>query len=215
MMWTKRAIPCLLLAATLAAQNGPQTGGELRFSIRADPKTFNPLLASDDPSDTVRYLTAGTLVRINRRTHRLDPSLAESWKVSEGGKRIEFRLRQGIQFSDGTPFSCDDVVYTIGQLFSPALHSPIADGFGTEPGAVEAKCSGGASVAVRFPAPVAVLDAHFDGVAMLSSRSAKKETAVLGPFVVAEYRAGNYVLLKRNLNYWRRDEHGAKLPYLD
>jgi len=219
MMWAKRGISFLLLTAALAAQTGAQTGaqrgGELRFSIRADPKTFNPLLASDDPSDTVRYLTAGTLIRINRRTHRLEPSLAESWRVSEGGKRIDFRLRQGIQFSDGTPFSCEDVVYTMGQLFSPAVHSPIADGFGTAPGAVEAKCTGLASVLIRFPGTVAALDSQFDGVALLSSRSPKKEAAVLGPFVISEYRAGNYVLLKRNPNYWRRDEHGAKLPYLD
>ena len=211
MMGAKYAITWLLLTGALAAQ----TGGELRFSVRADPKTFNPLLAADDPSDTVRYLTAGTLIRVNRRTRKPGPSLAESWKISEGGKRIDFRLRQGVQFSDGTPFSCDDVVYTVTQLFSPTLHSPIADGFGLAPGAVEAKCAGPVSVMVRFPATVAALDSQFDGVAMLSSHSPKKETAVLGPFVVSEIRAGNYVLLKRNPNYWKRDEHGARLPYLD
>src|SRR5437763_1237597 len=128
-MWTARTFYSLFLAASLAAQNG----GELRFCVRSDPKTFNPLLASDDPSDTVRYLTSSPLTRINRRTHRLEPYLAESWKVLDGGRRIDFRLRQGILFSDGTPFSCEDVVYTIGQLFSPGLHSPVADSFASPP----------------------------------------------------------------------------------
>src|SRR5690349_15939299 len=102
-MNTKSALAVFLLAYPLVAQHG----GELRFSVRSDPKTFNPLLAADDPSDTVRYLTTSPLVRINRRTHKLEPFLAESWKVTQSGNRIDFKLRQGVQFSDGTPFSCD------------------------------------------------------------------------------------------------------------
>src|SRR5438128_10056871 len=107
----KSAFVAALLALGLAAQ----PGGDLRFSIRADPKTFNPLLVADDPSETVRYLTGGVLVRANRRTHVLEPELARSWKVSENGRRIDIALRPNILFSDGTPFSCEDVVYTLQQ----------------------------------------------------------------------------------------------------
>src|SRR5262249_60701020 len=39
-----------------------QTGGELRFCLRAEPKTFNPALVDDEPSETIRYLTGGGLV---------------------------------------------------------------------------------------------------------------------------------------------------------
>jgi peptide/nickel transport system substrate-binding protein len=39
--------------------------------------------------------------------------------------------------------------------------------------------------------------------------------AVLGPFMVADYKPGSSVLLKRNSNYWKADEHGRRLPYLD
>lgn len=206
-----RALCGLLLACNLYAQ----TGGELRFSIRADPKTFNPLLVADDPSETVRYLTGGVLVRINRRTHALEPQLATSWKVSEGGKRIDFQLRSGLLFSDGTPFSCEDVVYTIRRLMDPALHSPIGDVFRTAPGPVETSCTGPAAAMARFPGPLAALDYQFDQVVILSSRSPKKEAAGLGPFLVSEYRPGTYVLLKRNPNYWKKDERGIRLPYLD
>jgi peptide/nickel transport system substrate-binding protein len=54
----------------------------------------------------------------------------------------------------------------------------------------------------------------FDPVAILSSRSPRKEMAVLGPFMLAEHKAGAYVLLERNPNYWKRDEQGRRLPYL-
>ena len=45
-----------------------QGGGELRFCLRAEPKTFNPLLVEDESSEAVRYLTGGVLVRVNRLT---------------------------------------------------------------------------------------------------------------------------------------------------
>ena len=49
----------------------------------------------------------------------------------------------------------------------------------------------------------------------MSAHSPKKEGAVLGPFMVAEYKAGSSVLLKRNPNYWKKDAAGRRLPYLD
>jgi len=39
--------------------------------------------------------------------------------------------------------------------------------------------------------------------------------AVLGPFYIADYKAGAYVQLNRNPNYWKHDERGRPLPYLD
>ncbi|MFZ0758817.1 MAG: ABC transporter substrate-binding protein, partial [Candidatus Sulfotelmatobacter sp.] len=64
-------------------------------------------------------------------------------------------------------------------------------------------------------APVAGLDRLFDQVAVLSERSPKKEMAVLGPFMVANYEPGATILLKRNPYYWKRDAQGRQLPYLD
>lgn len=210
-MSVRSCLVLLIIVTGVAAQ----PGGELRFSIRADPKTFNPLLVSDDSAETVRYLTAGVLMRLNRNTQQLEPELATSWRISESGRRIDFQLRSGIRFSDGTPFGCNDVVYTIRQLMDPALHSPVGDAFRSAPGAVEAKCTAPSSVMARFPGPVAALDMQFDQVGILSVSSALEENAVLGPFMMAEYKPGNYILLKRNPNYWKRDENGNRLPHLD
>jgi len=192
-----------------------QSASELRFSLRADPKTFHPLEVEDEASETIRYLTGGVLIRLNRGTQQLEGELASKWKVSENGRRIDFELRPKIAFSDGTPFTCEDVVYTLTQLVDPALHSPVGDGFRSTPGPLEAKCTGPSAVMARFPGPVAALAAQFDSVAMLSAHSPHKEAAVLGPFEVADYKPGSYVLLRRNPNYWKRDAAGKSLPYLD
>src|SRR5258707_4359392 len=115
----------LLGCVTMVAQGG----GELRFCLRAEHKTFNPLLVEHESSETIRYLTGGVLVRVNRSTLKAEPELAASWKVSEGGKRIRFKLREGLKYSDGTPFTASDVAYTMEQRMDPALHSITADVF--------------------------------------------------------------------------------------
>src|SRR5277367_3380945 len=189
--------------------------GELRFCLRSEPKTFDPMKVEDDASVAIRYLTGGVLLRMNRQTQALEPELAESWKVSKDGKQITFKLRSGVSFSDGTPFSAEDVAYTAQQLMDPALHSPTGDAFRSGPGNVETKIISPTQISITFPAPVAALDRQFDQVAILSAHSAKKEMAVLGPFMVADYKAGATVLLKKNPNYWKSDAQGRKLPYLD
>lgn len=206
----------LIFAAVLltAIAAVAQDASTLTFCIRSDPKTFNPLQVSDDASETVRYLTAGVLMRLNRLTQTVEPALATQWSVSKDGRSISFTLRHAVTFSDGTPFSSADVAYTIQQMMDPAQHSPVGDSFRSGDGTVQTKIDGPDRITVTFPAPVAALDRMFDQVGILSAKSPNKEMAVLGPFYVADQKAGSYVLLKRNPNYWKHD--GAqKLPYLD
>jgi peptide/nickel transport system substrate-binding protein len=107
------------------------------------------------------------------------------------------------------------VAYTVKQLMDPELHSATGDAFRSGPGEVETKIISTTQISITFPAPVAGLDRQFDQVAILSAHFGKKEMAVLGPFVVADYKPGSTVLLKRNPNYWKTDAKGQKLPYLD
>jgi peptide/nickel transport system substrate-binding protein len=192
-----------------------QSGGELRFCLRSEPKTLNPLLAADDSSETIRYLTGGVLVRVNRLTQDLEPELATSWKIANGGKTITFQLRDGLRFSDGTPFSADDVAFTMQQLMDPALHSPTGDAFRSSEGKVATEVLPKNRVRITFPAPIAGLDRLFDQVAIMSAKSPQKEMAVLGPYYVGENKAGSYLILKRNPNYWEKDPAGRPLPYIE
>jgi len=199
------------LATTMLAQQGH----ELRFCLKSDPKTLNPLLVTDDSSETVRYLTGGVLLRVNRLTQEAEPELATSWKVAPDGRTISFKLRSGLFFSDGTPFSASDVAYTVQQLMDPALHSPTGDSFRSGDGKVVTNVISPDHISITFPAPVAGLDKLFDQVPIMSAKSPQKEKAVLGPYYVADWKAGSYLLLQRNPNYWRQDSTGRRLPYID
>ena len=212
----KRGISfALAVSFVLSLAAFAQNGGELRFCLRTDPKTFDPLLVDDDAALSIRYLTGGVLARINRHTQELEPELAESWKVSPDSKQITFKLRAGVHFSDGSPFAADDVAFTMQRLMDPALHSPVGDAFRSGTGAVSTKVIAPNQVSITFPAPVVGLDRQFDQVAIMSAHSPKKEGAVLGPFMVAEYKAGSSVRLERNPYYWKKDAQGRRLPYLD
>jgi peptide/nickel transport system substrate-binding protein len=192
-----------------------QPGSQLRFCLGSQPKTFNPLLVADDASDTVRYLTGGVLMRLNRKTQQLEPELATSWKVSATGKSISFVLRDNVRFSDGTPFSADDVDFTMQSLMDPALHSPSGDAFRVGEGKMTTQVTAKNKITLSFPAPIVGLDKLFDQVAILSAHSAQKEAPVLGPYYLAENKSGSYLLLKRNPNYWKHDASGRQLPYID
>jgi len=201
----------LLIAPAARAQSG----GVLHFCLHGEPKTFNPILVDDEASENIRYLTGGVLIRLNRQTQALEPGLATSWQLSKDGRKITFQLRKGLYFSDGTPFTSEDVAYTMKMLMDPQVHSATGDAFRSGEGAVDVQIPSAATVAITFPARVAGLEQLFDQVAILSARSPKKEMAVLGPFYVSEYKAGSYVELKRNPNYWKRDGQGHPLPYLE
>ena len=168
----------------------------------------------------IRYLTSGSLVRLNRTSQKIEPELAESWKMIDGGSQIIFQLRKGVKFSDGAPFDANDVVFTLNKLLDKSLVSPIAESFRPVSGSLTVKAIGPLVVSIRFPAYVAGMERLFSGLSILSSRSSsagqvKGEAIGLGPFVVTELKAGAYLRLARNPLYWRKDSSGRQLPYLD
>ncbi len=210
----RRSFSLLIFLVCVVFLNAAVCIDELRFYLRSEPKTFNPLAVADDSSETIRYLTGGVLLRLNRDTQKLEPELATSWTVSKDGRQITFLLRPAIYFSDGTPFTAQDVKYTMDQLMSPELHSPTADSFRSGEGKVECTVIAPGKVVIHFPAPVAGLERLFDQVAVVSSQSPNKDTAALGPYYVSAYKPGSYVYLRRNPNYWKHDASGRQLPYI-
>ena len=102
-------------------------GGRLVVAQRAEPKTLNPVMLLDQPSrEVVRRLHAD-LIHINRYTQKTEPALAKSWKMSPDGKQFTLQLRRGLQFSDGSPFDADDVVFSFKVYLDENVHSPQRD----------------------------------------------------------------------------------------
>ncbi len=218
-----------------ASGAAPARGGSLTASIRSDPATFNRLgpNAQHAAEDAVTRLIHAPLVRLNRTTDQPEPWLAEKWTVSPDGRTITLTLRDGLTFSDGHPFTSDDVVFTFKALYDERSASVLASGVMVD----------GKPLAVTAPDPrtvvVTMASAFAPGVAMLDNvpiyprhllqaafeagTFAKQWTvgtppaamAGLGPFVLAEYAPGQRMVFARNPHYWRKDASGVQLPYLD
>ena len=101
----------------------------------ADPGTVTILAGSPASLDPAYHGDLGSASFISQLFETLTavdpsltvrPALAESWTVEDGGRRVTFTLRPGLQFSDGTPLTADDVVHSWRRLFTPAAPSPLA-----------------------------------------------------------------------------------------
>jgi peptide/nickel transport system substrate-binding protein len=187
---------------------------ELRFCLPGDPKTFDALQVSDEPSEVIRYLTGGVLARVNRVTDQLQPELAESWKLTDEGRAITFHLRAGLKFSDGAPLTAGDVARTLNTALDPKRASPAGDTFRSAQGDPEVLVASPLEITIRYPQPKPGIDRLFDTLSIVPAGAARLPASA-GPFFVSEYRPGDYVRLARNMNYWKRDAAGKHMPYLD
>lgn len=218
--------------ASAAVELG-QRGGRLVTALRAEPKTFNPLTASDAPSREVIWRTAADLIHINRETQHTEPALASSWRVSADGRHYTLNLREGVRFSDGEPFDADDVVFSFAAYLDPQVNAPQRDLLVVGGKPIVVRKLGPYQVTIELAAPYAAAERLFDGIAMLPRH--RLETALqngllssawgldstpadvvgLGPFRLKEYRPGDRIVVERNPHYWRADGKGTRLPYLD
>lgn len=101
----------------------PAHGGSLTEGVVGTPRFVNPLLASTDADRDLVSLTYAGLM--GHGENGLVPVLAESYEVSPSGTVYTFTLREDAQFSDGTPVTADDVVYTVQKAQDPGLKSPV------------------------------------------------------------------------------------------
>ncbi len=111
-LWTDITRPPADTAQGRRVAQKPQRGGRLTVTQRSEPRSFNRLVSGSSVTDVVSHLTQGKLVRINRATQQLEPWLAESFAAEPGGTVFTLTLRDGLRWSDGTPFTTEDVLFT-------------------------------------------------------------------------------------------------------
>jgi len=208
-------------------------GGRLVVSLRAEPKTLNPLLATDAPSREVIAAMQADLVHINRATQLTEAALAKSVKVSSDGLRYTVTLRQGLRFSDGQPLDADDVLFTFRVYLDESVHSPQRDLLIVGGKPITVRKVDAQTLVFEFAEPYGVGDRVFDGLAILPRHLLEKpyqegkieqigtlsspvnQWAGLGPFRLKEYVPGQRLILERNPYYWKTDAEGTRLPYLN
>jgi peptide/nickel transport system substrate-binding protein len=217
--------------ATMSGEAG-ESGGKLVVALRSEPKTLNPILSVDATSREVIGTMNADLIHINRETQRTEPALAKSWSVSADGKKFVLQLRRGLKFSDGTPFTADDVVFSFNLYLDEALHSPQRDLLVIDDKPIAVKKLSDYAVEFDLAKPYGPGERLFDGLAILPRHMLEKsyregklaqdwgitarpeDFSGLGAFQLKSYTPGQQLVLERNPNYWKKDSTGKSLPYL-
>jgi peptide/nickel transport system substrate-binding protein len=208
-------------------------GGHLTIGQRAEPKTLNPVTATDAVSREVIGRLMADLIDINRSSQQTEPALAKSWKISPDGRTFTLQLRKGIRFSDGHPFDADDVVFSFNVYMDDAVDSPQRDLLIIDGKPILITKLDQYTVRFALPRPYAAAERLFDGLAMLPKHLLEKqyheghfaqawslnvqasEIAGLGPFRLKQYVPGQRVVVERNPYYWKVDQKNQRLPYVD
>jgi len=200
-------------------------GGRLTIAIVSPPRTFNPVLANDDA--IVRLIFA-PLVNLDGVTQEPRPALAESWTNSPDGKTFIFKLRRGVYWSDGQPFTADDVVFTWNDvMYNPNFNRSMGDLFRIKGRPFQVRRMDDYTVQVATPevfapfmeffgAQVMILPRHvlakavknnvFNSAYALDSKP--EEVIGCGPYKLKKIEPGRGVLLARNLEYWAVTSRG-------
>ncbi len=208
-------------------------GGQVVASVRGEPRSFNRFVASDLTSVLISELTQGRLVRINRNSFELEPWLAEKWESSADGRTHTFHLRPGVTWSDGTPFTSADVLFSLRAVFDPKVESPIASALRVGGQPIRAAAPDPQTVVFTYAGPSGPgvgllnsltilpkhkLEAALDAGTLATAWESKTpltEIVGTGAFVLREYLPGQRLVLDRNPRYWRKAADGQALPYLD
>jgi len=208
-------------------------GGTLYFILSGDPKTLNPALAQETTSTAVLGEVFAGLTRTNLKTMKPEPDLAERWEVSEDGRVWTFYLRKNLRWSDGTPFTADDVLFTFNEVYyNDQIPTSARDIFTVKGKKIKVEKVDDYTVRFTLPEPFApflnalsveILPKHKlqkhvrDGTFNTAWNVATdpEEIVGTGPWVIKEYVKGQRIVFERNPYYWERDEEGRNLPYIE
>lgn len=218
-----------------AAEPGTR-GGRFIRTLSQQPRTFNPLAINDTYSRQAADLVLSPLTTFDPVAEETVPALARTWQRSEDGLSYILHLRRGVRWSDGEPFTADDVMFTFDAVFDPRYPNRYAQQYtiGGEPLRYERLDEHTVRFSMaRIHAPflndigfVSILPRHrlqaaFENGTLLNAwttQTAIRDPAAIvgtGPFRLLSFRPGERMTLVPNPHYWRADRRGQRLPYVD
>lgn len=224
----KTALAAALILGASVSAFALERGGTMTYGRYADSLLLDPVLNDGNVDIWVLSNLYDTLLLPTDDGKGVQPGLASDWKVADDGLSVTLKLRDGIKFSDGSPITINDVIWSLKRAAKPdnGIWNFIV-------GSIEdVTAPDGKTIVIKLkhtdPAILSALTVFNTGIlpqkafeATPGATEAEKAKAFAehpvgsGPFVLESWQRGSTMKLVRNPYYWRQGEDGKPLPYLD
>jgi peptide/nickel transport system substrate-binding protein len=114
-VWLGSAIAAASIALGGFAAHAQKAGGTLVMLVQPEPPSLASYLSTSGPIGLVAPKIYDGLLDYDKDLKGV-PSLATSWEISDDGKTVTFKLREGVKWHDGEPFTSADVQFTIMEV---------------------------------------------------------------------------------------------------
>lgn len=208
-------------------------GGSFTFvSFGEGPKSFNPITTNESSSSDIIGRMFESLIGYDNAKQAYVPGLLKEWYMEADKRHWILKLRQGLRWSDGSPLTADDILFTAQVIYDPNISTPLRDilQVGGKPfvfekiddTTVRVKLAEptGSFLALMGWGPIskkayeaAYKAGQFD--VSMGINVAPDKIVCSGPFKLEQYVPGERVILVRNPHYYKYDQRGTQLPYLD
>jgi len=213
------AVAALLALALVPAAQAAQKEREVSIGLQAAITSIDPHYHNLSPNNSLLLHIFEPLVKRDAN-QKMIPGLATSWRAIDD-LTWEFKLRKGVKFHDGTPFTAEDVVATYKRVPN-VPNSPSSFATFTKP-IVETKIVDPYTIIFRTAAPHVLLPSDLGSVYIVPKAIAEKATTEdfnsgkaaigTGPYKFVEYVPNQRVVMKANYGYWGGEEPWDKVTF--
>jgi peptide/nickel transport system substrate-binding protein len=207
-------------------------GGTLKLGISGTPLTFNPFISPTPETYEVTSKLFGTLIdydNVNQKAQ--NDGMARSIDKADNNSYIIY-LREGLAFSNGVPITAEDVMFSIKATWDPRLNSIFGDLIKLDGKAPELTKVNQLAVKITFPDAYEPIKELLSRIPIVSKKAMEdyflksdpktaygldtppEKIVSSGPFVLKSY-SDKEIVLAYNPYYWKTDNVGTALPYLD
>jgi peptide/nickel transport system substrate-binding protein len=212
----------LTLALSMPVAHAAENS-EVRVALSGGIDLLDPGRTANGPDLAIMSQIYETLLVLDPNTGELKPHLATSFTLKEP-TLWEFKLREGVKFHDGTPFTSADVKYSLERLLNPSLNSPhysqinsISEVIAVDAHTVQIRTKTPDPLLARRMQPIGgsgrvfIVPKHY--FESKTNQEVNDKPIGTGPFKLEEWRKGTFLTLVRNPDYWGQKPDVSKGRY--